>query len=367
MDPIILSKRNRYLAFHVNRSSKMDSISNNNKRDYSSLQHGDGGLCGAGKISHDFCVALVWKTSLLHPHSHYPAYRLSAIASRSLERAQDFAKRHGVLKVDGTYEELAHDPNVDIVYVGVLHTKHWRVGLSFLNAGKNLLREKSFAMNYKQVKDLAEAARRNNMFLMEAIWSRCFPAHAEVGRRMGEGAVGDAKLVKAYFGSPRLDIPRSVESERGGGALLDIDVYCVQFVLMAFDGERPESVRATGVLLDSGVDDSVVVVMKFSRKRMATCTFAVTVRLPNNAVIGGTKGSIQVRGRTHCPNRVVGNGKVSRYSSARLSYEAEDVRQCLLKGLKESPRMPLADSILLTEIMEKIRKQVGVIFSQDSQ
>lgn len=329
------------------------------------------GLCGAGKISHDFSVAM--KT--LSPEDH----QITVIASRSLERAKDLGKKHGIPKAYGSYEELAKDPDVDIVYVGVLHTEHWRVGLLFLNAGKNVLCEKPFAMNSRQVKDLVTAARKNNVFLMEAIWSRCFPVHAEVRRLLAEEAVGEVKLVKAYFGSPQLHIPRSVQKELGGGALLDIGVYCLQFVLMVFNGERPASIQATGVLLDSGVDESVVVVMKFSRKRIAFCTFSIAARLPNDAFISGTKGSIQVLGPMHCPTTLVVNNKKTEHplpeprlplnftNSTGLRYEAEEVRQCLLKGLKESPRMPLADSILLTEIMDEIRKQVGVVFSQDSQ
>lgn len=86
----------------------------------------------------------------------------------------------------------------------------------------------------------------------QAIWSRCFPVHAEVRRLLAEEAVGEVKLVKAYFGSPQLHIPRSVAKELGGGALLDIGVYCLQFILMVFRGESPESIQATGVLLDSG-------------------------------------------------------------------------------------------------------------------
>lgn len=90
------------------------------------------------------------------------------------------------------------------------------------------------------------------LFPSQAIWSRCFPAYAEVRRLLAEEAVGEVKLVKAYFGSPQLHIPRSVRKELGGGALLDIGVYCLQFVLMVFDGERPASIQATGALLDSG-------------------------------------------------------------------------------------------------------------------
>ncbi|KAM9860935.1 trans-1,2-dihydrobenzene-1,2-diol dehydrogenase-like [Aulostomus maculatus] len=329
------------------------------------------GLCGAGKISHDFSVAM--KTLPAGDH------QIAVIASRSLQRATEFAKKHSIPKAYGSYEELANDPDIDVVYLGVLHTEHWRVGLLFLKAGKNVLCEKPFAMNSRQVQDLVAAAKENNVFLMEAIWSRCFPVHAEVRRLLAKEAIGEVKLVKADFGSPQLHIPRSVEKELGGGALLDIGVYCLQFVLMVFNGERPKSIQATGVLLDSGVDESVAVVMKFSRKGMAICTFSIAARLPNDAVISGTKGSIRVVGPMHCPTTLVVNDEETEYplpepclpmnftNSTGLRYEAEEVRQCLLKGLKESPRMPLADSVLLTEIMDEIRKQVGVSFNQDSQ
>lgn len=329
------------------------------------------GICGAGKICHDFSVAM--KT--LPPRNH----QIAVVASRNLERAKQFAKKHGIPKAYGSQEELANDPDIDIVYIGVLHTEHWQVGQLFLKAGKNVLCEKPFAMNSRQVKDLTTIAKQNNVFLMEGIWSRCFPVHAEVRRLLAEETVGEVKLVKAYFGSPQLHIPRSVEKELGGGALLDIGVYCLQFVLMVFNGERPESIHATGVLLESGVDESMVVVMKFSRKRMAFCAFSIAAQLPNDAVISGTKGSIKVLGPMHCPTTLVVNDKTTEYplpepclplnftNSTGLRYEAEEVRQCLLKGLKESPRMPLADSVLLTEIMDEIRKQVGVVFSQDSQ
>jgi len=87
-----------------------------------------------------------------------------------------------------------------------------------------------------------------------------------VRRLLASGtAVGEVKLVKAYFGSPQLHIPRSVERELGGGALLDIGVYCLQFVLMVFDGERPESIQATGVLLDSGWTGAVDPLLLFFR------------------------------------------------------------------------------------------------------
>ncbi|KTF78134.1 hypothetical protein cypCar_00049240, partial [Cyprinus carpio] len=201
------------------------------------------GICGAGNISHDFCVAL---RTLSHED-----HQIAAVAARSLESAEKFAKTHGIPKAYGSYQELVKDPNIDVVYIGVLHTHHLQVGLLFLNAGKNVLCEKPFAMNLREVRQLISAACENNVFLMEAVWSRCFPVYAEVGRLLSESAVGEVKMVKAYFGLSLLDRERITQKEQGGGGLMLIGMYCLQFALMVFKGERPESIHATGVLLPS--------------------------------------------------------------------------------------------------------------------
>ncbi|KAJ8340675.1 hypothetical protein SKAU_G00353080 [Synaphobranchus kaupii] len=329
------------------------------------------GICGAGKISNDFTVAMKTLPSGNH--------KIVAVASRTLQHAEEFSKKHRIPKAYGSYEELAKDPEIDIVYLGVLHTQHLLVGLLFLHAKRNVLCEKPFAMNSGEVKQLIASARQNNVFLMEGMWSRCFPVHVEVCRLLAEDTVGEVKMVKADFGSPQLHIPRSVEKELGGGALLDIGVYCLQFALMVFRGERPESIHATGVRLETGVDESMVVVLKFSRNRMALCSFSIAVAMPNEATICGTKGTIRVPSPMWCPTHLVVNGQESQYmlpepsmplnftNSTGLRYEAEEVRQCLLKGLKESSRMSLEESSLLAEIMDEARRQVGVVFPQDGE
>uniref|UniRef100_A0A8C3AQR4 Dihydrodiol dehydrogenase, tandem duplicate 1 n=1 Tax=Cyclopterus lumpus TaxID=8103 RepID=A0A8C3AQR4_CYCLU len=252
------------------------------------------GLYGAGKISHDFSVAM--KT--LPPGDHQVLW----IASRSWERAKEFAKRPGIPKAYGSCVELASNP-----YIGELRAVSGCTG-----PGKNVLCENPFAMN------------------------SCRRRYAGCRRRK---AVGEHKLVKAYFGFPQLHIPHSVEKELGGGALLDIGV--------------PQSIQ------------SVVMVMKFSRNRMAFCAFSIAARLPNDAVISGTEGSIKVLGPIQSTLCLHEPGlPLSFTNSTGLRDEADEVRLCLL--LKVSPRMPLADSVLLTEIMDEIRKQVGVAFSQDS-
>ncbi|KAK5934966.1 hypothetical protein CgunFtcFv8_020369 [Champsocephalus gunnari] len=328
------------------------------------------GICSAGRISHDFTVAL--KTL---PHEDH---QVVAVAARKLEDAQEFATKHSISRVYGSYEELARDPDIDVVYIGVIHPYHLSTCLLFTNAKKNVLCEKPLAMNTKEVKEILSSAKRNDVFLMEAVWTRFFPASVEIRRLVDQGEVGEVKMVRSEFGVPISHVPRSGQKELGGGAILDIGIYCLQFICMVFNGEKPESIQAMGVCLETGVDETVVVTMKFSRNRMAVFSCSSGVKLPNDAIIAGTKGNIRIPDHMWCPTALEVNGKETQYpvpepslplnflNSTGMRYEAEDVRQCLLKGLKESAVVSHADSLLLAELEDEIRRQVGVVYSQDS-
>ncbi|XP_061131678.1 trans-1,2-dihydrobenzene-1,2-diol dehydrogenase-like [Syngnathus typhle] len=328
------------------------------------------GICSAGKISHDFTAAL--KTLPLEDH------QVVAVAARNLERAQEFSKKHSIPSAYGSYEELARDPNIDVVYVGVIHPYHLKSCLLFMDAQKNVLCEKPLAMNAKEVKEILDSAKRNNVFLMEAVWSRFFPASVEMRRLLTQGELGEVKMVKAEFGQSLMHLPRSMDKELGAGTMLDLGIYPLQFSIMVYGGEKPQSIKAMGVCTENGVDETVVVTLKFSKGRMAVITCSSGMELDNDAVIVGTNGNIRIPAHMWCPTSLVVNGKETQYpvpksdvalnffNSTGMRYEAEAVRQCLLKGLKESPVMSHADSLLLAEVEDEVRRQVGVVYSQDS-
>ncbi|XP_078511256.1 trans-1,2-dihydrobenzene-1,2-diol dehydrogenase isoform X1 [Lissotriton helveticus] len=327
------------------------------------------GICSAGKISHDFLVAL----ETLPAQDHQAV----AVAARDLGRAQEFAKSHNIPKAYGSYQELAKDPNIDIVYVGALHTEHRDVVLLFMKAQKNVLCEKPLALNSKEVKQLTSAARKQNVFFMEAMWSRFFPVSVQIRTLLSQKALGEVKVVRAEFGASIHNVPRLVEKELGGGSILDIGCYCIQFAMMVFGGEKPESITAKGFLYETGVEETVTIILQYSGKRQAILTCTIMAALPNQAAICGTKGIIQIPGFMWCPTSIIVNGKETKFPlpptsktmnydhSTGLSYEAEHVRQCLLKGLKESPVMSLEDSELLASIMTEVRRQVGVSLPED--
>lgn len=329
------------------------------------------GICSAGKIGHDFTVAL----KSLPAEDH----QVVAVAARKLEDAQEFAKKHSISRAYGSYEELARDPDVDVVYIGVIHPYHLRTCLLFMNAKKNVLCEKPLAMNTKEVREILACAKMNDVFFMEAVWTRFFPASVEIRRLLAQGEVGEVKMVRSDFCVPVIHVARAVEKELGGGALLDLGIYCLQFICMVYNGEKPECIQATGVCLETGVDETVVVTLKFSKNRMAVFTCSLSMQLPNDAIIVGTKGTIRIPEHMWCPTSLEVNGKETQYpvpepylplnfiNSTGMRYEAEEVRQCLLKGLKESAVMSHADSLLLAEVEDEVRRQVGVVYSQDCQ
>uniref|UniRef100_A0A3B3VLB7 Trans-1,2-dihydrobenzene-1,2-diol dehydrogenase n=1 Tax=Poecilia latipinna TaxID=48699 RepID=A0A3B3VLB7_9TELE len=298
------------------------------------------GICSVGKISHDFTVAL--KTLPAEDH------QVVAVAARKLEDAQEFSRKHNISKAYGSYEELARDPDVDVVYVGVVHPCHLNACKLFINAKKNVLCEKPLAMNTKEVKEILDSAKKNNVFLMEVAWTRFFPASVEIRKLLAEEYIGEVKMVRADFGVPLFHVPRSDQKDLGGGALLGLGISCLQFISMVYNREKPESIQASGICLETGVDESVAVILQYSKNRMAMFTCSAGVHLHGEAFIAGTNGIIEVLSPMWCPTALVVNEKVTQYPvpephlplnftySTGMRYEAEEVRQCLLKGNETS-------------------------------
>ncbi|NXE99791.1 DHDH dehydrogenase, partial [Menura novaehollandiae] len=203
------------------------------------------GICSAGAISHDFVVAL--KTLPTTEHT------VVAVAARDLGRAQAFAQRFGVPRAYGSYQELAEDPNVDVVYVGVVNPAHLHTGLLFLDRGRAVLMEKPMALGSREVSALVAAARERGVFLMEGFWTRFFPAWERLRALADEGALGTPLVFRGSLGFNLGGVPRLREPGLGGGALLDLGGYGLQMAL-ALLGGPPKNLRAHGVLHPTGMD-----------------------------------------------------------------------------------------------------------------
>nr|CAD7457119.1 unnamed protein product [Timema tahoe] len=372
------------------------------------------GIASAGKISHDFVAAL----SILPLTEHV----VVAVAARQLNRAQDFATLHNIKAAYGSYEELAKDPNVDVVYVGSIHPQHVQITSLMLSSGKPCLVEKPLTMNLKETKQLINLARNKKLFLMEAIWSRFFPVYQLLRDELKAGTLGDVLQVNVNFGIPIENVDRIKQSykletmfkilnktipgvsiiqgieqnirgihysslkELGGGSVLDIGVYVLQLAVLVFGPVIPEKILATGALNKEGVDSSVAAILNYGAGKMAMLSTHTKTTFPNEAIIVGTKGTIKIHSPFWCPTTIETPTKKSEFpvppcsktfnhiNSSALSYEAQEVRRCLLQGnwhitrmgrLIESPKMSHAESLVLAELEDKLRAAVGTRYPQD--
>uniref|UniRef100_A0A8C3S2J0 GFO/IDH/MocA-like oxidoreductase domain-containing protein n=1 Tax=Chelydra serpentina TaxID=8475 RepID=A0A8C3S2J0_CHESE len=178
----------------------------------------------------------------------------------------------------------------------------------------------------------------------QAYWTRFFPASERLHALLSQRALGELKVVRADFGAPVSGFPRMVQKELGAGALLDIGCYCVHFATMVFGDERPESIVASGFLQPTGVDETLSVILNYGGKRQAVITCSMMTWLPNQAAISGTEGIIQLPSQMWSPTELVVKGQREEFPlptpsqptnfprSTGLRYEAQHVRQCLLKG-----------------------------------
>ncbi|XP_066288263.1 trans-1,2-dihydrobenzene-1,2-diol dehydrogenase-like [Branchiostoma lanceolatum] len=293
------------------------------------------GIVSAGKISNDFKVAL----DTLPDEEH----QVVAVAARSLERAEQFAKTHNIPSAYGSYAELAAQEVIDVVYIGATHPQHAPVTTMMLRAGKPVLCEKPMCVNSREARQVISLAKEKNIFFMEAIWSRFFPVYEKVREILDSGELGEVKMVTASFGINFDGVPRFRDRSLAGGSLIEIGIYPIQFTTMVFGGEEPQEITATGHLIDTGVDEAASIVLKYSNNRMAVLTCSMSTTLAQEAYVYGTKASIKIP-NFWCPTKVIAQdgthefplpppGKPLNYfHSTGLRFEVMEVRRCLQEG-----------------------------------
>jgi len=327
------------------------------------------GIASAGLICHDFTNAII---GVLPPGEH----KVVAVAARKLEDAKAFADRHGIGTSYGDYEALAKDSSVDVVYIGAINPSHLKLAKMYIEAGKAVLCEKPLCMNVRDTEELVSLARERKVFLMEAIWSRCLPAYKAVMAAIAAGEVGDVKQVLAFFGFP-ITADRLHKKELGGGTVLDLGIYTIQFAQLIFGGEMPV-VTAGGHLGPGGCDMSASMTLTYPSGGTASLATHSEVQLPNEATVVGTKGTLKLTNFWTSLDLIHADGSVEKFSlpagskhpfnfvnSANFAHEAEHVRQCLMKGATESNLLSLDETLTIARIMEQTRKQIGVTYPQD--
>jgi len=313
-------------------------------------------ILGCGKIAEKFSQDL----KLL------PNARLYAAASRSSDRAADFAARHGFIRSFGSYEAMLLDEEVDVVYVATPHSHHHQHVLLCLEHGKAVLCEKAFALNLNQAGEMIAKARERGFFLMEAFWTRFQPAFLRAMELVRSGELGAVKMMRSdfAFNGPKDMSNRLYNPALGGGSLLDIGIYPVFWALQALG--KPSLIKAMADISRTGIDQSLSVIFKYPGGELATLLSSFECWSDTQTEFSCERGFIRVRrmgiNTTHLTiwreNQGVEEIPFTYARGFGYHLEAAHVMECLDAGLKESPSLPLDFTLQMMQVLDQIRQRI---------
>jgi predicted dehydrogenase len=335
------------------------------------------GILGTGIIARTFARALTNSSSA----------ELLAVASRTTESAAQFAHEFSVPRGYGGYQTLLDDPEVDVVYIAAPHPSHAGWAVAAAHAKKHILCEKPLAMNRAQVSAVVQAARDNDVFLMEAFMYRCHPQTRAVLGLLRSGVLGRIKGIQASFGVDGI-FPkgsRMITNELGGGGILDLGCYPVSMARLIAGAAiaepfcEPSEVLALGLLgQDSRVDEHTVAVLKFPGEVLASLSTSVRVWQENVVRILGSEGRLLIAEPWHPaqhrdfselsierPGRDVEIIRVAASAGALYGYEIDAVSAQIEQ--REAQEMTLADSLGNAATLDRWRRAIGLTFAADGQ
>ena len=320
------------------------------------------GVIGTGKIAHTFATALM----------NCENAELCASASRTEEKAKRFAEEFGFLKYYGSYREFAEKSDAEIVYIATPMASHFDDAWLCLENGKNVLCEKSLALNTAQTEKLIAFAKEKGLFFMEAMWMKCRPVYRKMKEWIASGLIGDIEYIKADFSNfiPYDENDRLFRADCGGGCLLDLGIYPITLThdLLGV----PDDITSSAHIMH-GIDMSNSILFRYKNGAFSSMDNGFEIQLRNNAIISGTKGFITLGNWFHCTEEGIlynRNGKeierfVRKDDINGYEYEIAELHSCLDVGLKESPLVPHSDTIAVMKLMDECRAQWGMKYPNE--
>jgi len=319
------------------------------------------GILATGWIAEKMAITL----------QHMTGVEMYAVASRSLEKAKDFARKWGFQHFYGSYEDLIANDQVDLVYIATPHSEHYDNARLCLLKGKPVLCEKAFTGNARQAEELLNLAKEKNIFIAEAIWTRYMPLSKTINEVIASGVIGEPKMLSANLGYPNAHLERLRKPELAGGTLLDLGIYPLNFASMVFGTDIKEIVSSC-VKLDTGMDAQNSITLIFNDGKMAVLSSTILAKTDRQGVISGEKGHIivenvnnpqritvvnenyEVIAQYDCPSQITG-----------YEYQVYAAMEALKNGWIESPDMPHAETLRMMRLMDGLRKEWGVHYPFD--
>ncbi|OCB00796.1 Gfo/Idh/MocA family protein [Clostridium beijerinckii] len=313
------------------------------------------GIIGLGNIALRFAKSL----------SYSNEGKLYAIASRTKEKRHEFYDKYNCEKVYESYNELLRDEEVDAVYIALPHGFHKHWSIEALKHKKAVLCEKPVGINSEEMVEIKKEALLNSTFFMEAMKTRFIPIISDIKKVIRNKEIGDITAIEANFCNNVENIkPGSYLLDKDqGGALLDVGIYPLSFVMDMIDSEV-KSVKSYMDINESGVDSYFKAILTFEDGVIGTIEGAIDRNKERTAIIRGTNGWMEIP-MYNRPNKAVVNLNSGKSYTIEKDIEFDDmyaeikeVHNCLEESKLESDYLTLNESIRVMEVLDRIRMNV---------
>ena len=318
------------------------------------------GILAAGGIAHKMAKTLV---GLNHPE-----IELYAVASRSIDKAKAFASEYSMPVAYGSYEELAQDDKVDLIYIASPHSEHHHHAMLCLKHKKALLVEKAFTANEQMAIDVLAFAKEQQTLVAEAIWTRYMPSRSIIAKAIDEGKIGKVHSIMANLGYAIADKERIIKPELAGGALLDLGVYPINFAMMFF-GHDLASVSGTCIKADTGVDLMDSITLTWNDGKIACLHATANGPADRNGIIYGEKGYMVVTNINNPEKVEIFDNDHKLVEELPLpkqvsgyEYQVISCLNALKEGKLETPEMTHTEIIEVMQVMDSLRSDWGIKF-----
>nr|WP_317283035.1 Gfo/Idh/MocA family oxidoreductase [uncultured Sellimonas sp.] len=291
-----------------------------------------------------------------------------AIASRSLGKAQAFAKEFEIEKAYGSYEEMLLDPKVDLVYVATPHSHHYEHMKLCMEYKKPVLCEKAFTANADQAEEVLKISEENGIFAGEAMWTRFLPSRKMINEIIQSGEIGTIHMITANLGYEISQVERLRKPELAGGALLDVGIYPLSFIRMVTD-EKITEMQTVCTKLETGVDAQNTAFFRFENGCMASMHSSMLGGTEQAGIVYGDKGYLIAWNVNNVNKIQVFDNKKQMMRELMVpkqitgfEYEVRAAMQAIREGKTECPQMPHSETLYMMKQMDSMRKAWGISF-----
>lgn len=316
------------------------------------------GILAAGNIARKMAYTL----------NHLEETECYAVASRTLEKAEAFASEHHVEKAYGSYEELVNDPEVELIYIASPHSHHYEHAKLCLEHGKPVLIEKSFMANAKQAEEILTLGKAKGLLVAEAIWTRYLPSRKMIDEIIASGEIGEVSMATGNLGYDIRNVERMYRPELAGGALLDVGVYPLNFIVMAL-GSNYERVQSCCTKYETGVDAQNVITLQYPDGTLAIAHSSMLGGSEQAGIVYGSKGYLIAHGLNNVE-------KIGIYDNQRklireieppqqingFEYQVLSCVKAIREGKIECPEMPHEEILRMMRLMDECRRQWGMVY-----